>query len=77
VLVGWSAETHPNGPLGPRSRLGLHQFLDAVLPEDPGAHPLRDGRGADRELTLLLRLTSPDVVERVLFEHGKRLSKMS
>jgi hypothetical protein len=34
----------------------LHQLLDAVLPQDPGVHPLRDGSGGDRQLPQLLWL---------------------
>jgi hypothetical protein len=51
MLVGRCSEPDPDGPLGPGNRVGLHEFLDAVLPEDPGSHARRDGRGADRELT--------------------------
>jgi hypothetical protein len=36
--------------------VGLHQLLNAVLPEDPGVHSLRNGWGGDRELPQLLRL---------------------
>jgi len=57
--MGWGSEPDPDGPLGPCDSLGWHQFLDAVLPDDPGAHPLRDGWGADRELAELLRLQAP------------------
>jgi hypothetical protein len=28
--------------LGPGNRLAMHQFLDTVLPQKPGLHPLRD-----------------------------------
>jgi hypothetical protein len=30
--------------------MGLHEFLDAVLPENPGVHPMWRGRGADCEV---------------------------
>ena len=56
MLVGWGSEPDPDSPLGPGNGVCLNEFLDAVLPEDPGAHRLRDGRGADRELAELLRL---------------------
>ena len=52
-------EPDPDSPLGPGDRMSLHQFLDAVLPKDPGVHPLRDSRGGDRELAHLLRLEAP------------------
>ena len=29
--------------MGPGNRVGLHQFLNAVLPEDPGGHRMRGG----------------------------------
>ena len=59
MLVWWGSEPDPDNALGPGNSLGLHQFLDAVLPKDPGAHPRRDGRGADRELAHLFRLQTP------------------
>ena len=56
MLMRWHSEPDPYSPFGPGDSLSWHQLLDAVLPEDPGANPLRDGRGADRELAQLLRL---------------------
>ena len=50
ILMGWCAEPDPDGPPGPGHSLGLHQFLDTVLPQDPGVHRLRDGRAGDRQL---------------------------
>ena len=32
VLVGWSSEPDPDRSLRPGNRMGLHQFLDTVLP---------------------------------------------
>ena len=32
--------------------MGLHQFLDAVIPEDPGVPSLRDGWGGVRHLSV-------------------------
>lgn len=48
VLVGWNAEPDPDGPLSPGNRVSLQQFLDTVLPNNPGLHPLRDDRGDPR-----------------------------
>jgi hypothetical protein len=62
MLVGWDTEPDPDGPLGPGDSLSWHQFLDAVLPQDPSTHPMRDGRGADRELTELLWLQAPGLI---------------
>src|SRR5664280_2785196 len=59
VLVGWCSEPHTDGPLGPSDCMGRHKLLDTVLPQHPGLHPLRDGRGADRQLPHLLRLQAP------------------
>ena len=42
--------------MGPGDRVGLHQLLDPVLPEDPGVNRLCGGGNADRELPELLRL---------------------
>lgn len=58
-LVGWNSEPDPYGPLGPGNRLGLHQLFDTVLPQHPGLHPLRDRRGADRQLPHLLWQQAP------------------
>jgi hypothetical protein len=44
MLVWWRSEPDPDSSLGPGDCVGLHQLLDAVLPEDPGEHQLRDGR---------------------------------
>ena len=42
-LHGWRAQLDPDGPLGPGNRVGLHEFLDTVLPRNAGLHPLWDG----------------------------------
>jgi len=42
--------------MGPGDRMGLHQFLNAVLPQDPCVHRLRDGSGGDHQVAHLLRL---------------------
>jgi hypothetical protein len=42
--------------MGPGDRMGLHQFLNAVLPQDPGLDRMRNSRRADCELPELLRL---------------------
>ena len=36
MLLGWCSKPDPDGPFGPGNRVGLHQFLDAVFPDDPG-----------------------------------------
>ena len=59
MLMRWCAEPDPDGPLGPGNGVGLNQLLDAVLPEDPGMHSLRDGWGGDRHLSHLLWLQAP------------------
>jgi hypothetical protein len=59
VLVRWCSEPDPDGTFGPCDRVGTHQFLNAVLPQDPGVHPLWDCRRAHRELAHLLRLQAP------------------
>ena len=76
VLVGWSSEPDADGPLGPGNRLALHQFLDTVLPQNPGLNPLWDGRGADRQLPHLLRLQAPGLTlgEAWTFGHSPRVS---
>ena len=43
ILVGWCAEPDPDGPLSPGDSVSLHQFLNAVLPEDPGVDRMRGG----------------------------------
>ena len=74
--MGWCSEPDPDSPLGPGNSLSWHQFLDAVLPEDPGAHRLRDGWGADRELAQLLRLQAPGLPQgdAGAFGHSIRVS---
>ena len=42
--------------MGPGDRVGLHQLLNAVLPQDPGLDRMRNSRRADCELPELLRL---------------------
>jgi hypothetical protein len=56
VLMWWCAEPDPDGPLGLGDGVGLHQLLDAVLPEDPGVHSLRGARCGHRQLAHLLGL---------------------
>jgi hypothetical protein len=63
MLIGWRSKPDPDSPLGPGDSLSCHQFLDTVLPKDPGTHPLRDGRGGDRELAHLLRLQAPGLAQ--------------
>jgi hypothetical protein len=56
MLVGWCSEPDPDGPLSPGDGMGLHEFLDPVLPQDPGVHRMWGGRGGHRQLAHLLRL---------------------
>ena len=56
ILMGRRSEPDPDSPLGPSNGVTLHQFLDAVFPQDPGVHRMWGGRGGDRELPQLLRL---------------------
>src|ERR1035437_1897184 len=57
--MGRNTEPDPDRSLRPGNRMGLRQFLDTVLPWDPGLHLLRDGWGADRQLPHLLRQQAP------------------
>jgi hypothetical protein len=59
--MGRCPEPDPDGPFGPGNGVGLHQLLDAVLPDDPGMHPLRDGRRGDGQLPHLLGLQASGV----------------
>src|SRR5665647_1016738 len=72
VVVGWNSEPDPYGPRGPGNRLGLHQLFDTVLPQHPGLHPLRDRRGADRQLPHLLWQQAPWLAlgEAGTFDHA-------
>jgi hypothetical protein len=76
VLVGWSSEPDSDGPFRPGDRVGLHQLLDTVLPQNPGLHRLWDGRGADRQMPHLLRLQAPGLTlgEAWTFGHVSRVS---
>lgn len=47
MLVGWCPEPDPDGPLGPGDGVALHQFLDAVLSDDPGVVVALDLGAAD------------------------------
>src|ERR1035437_10776967 len=40
----WRSEANPERAVDPGSSVGLRQFLDAVLPDDPGVHSLPDSR---------------------------------
>jgi len=56
MLMGWCSEPDLDCPLGPCDRVGLHQLLNAVFPEDPSVDRMRGGGRADCEPAELLRL---------------------
>ena len=56
MLLGCCSEPDPDGPLGPGECLGVHQLLDAFLPEDPDVHPVWDSWGGDTDLPQLFWL---------------------
>ena len=76
MLVGRGSESNSDSALGPASGHGLHQLFDAVLPEDPGVHALRDSGRADGQLAKLFRLQAPGLAKREawMFGHFLRLS---
>ena len=78
VLVRWCSEPNSDSAFGPRSRGGLHQLLDAVLPQDPRMHPVRDGWCANGEMPHLLSLQTPGLTlgDARAFGHHTTLSNI-
>ena len=76
VLVRRRSEPDLDGTFGPANCIGLDEFLDTVLPQDPGMHLLRDGRGGDAEMPHLLWLEAAGLSlgEARTFGHRLRLS---
>jgi hypothetical protein len=56
MLVWRCSKSDPDGPFSPGNRVGLHQFLNAVFPQDPGMHRMRDSGRAGCELRTRAKL---------------------
>jgi len=76
VLVGWRSKPDLDGAFGPANCIGLDEFLDTVLPQDPGVHLRWDRRRGDAEIPHLLGLetTGLSLGEARTFGHHLSLS---